>query len=167
MRSRRALAGALVVVAVLSGCGDLASGGTFPPASADLPVGPGEMETPPLASINGVEGVLRGYSWRGGFADFLAQPPNIVYPPDSKMPRVTPPLRVALPLPAEMVGVTALNPLFAISHGITDGVIDEPLPTGTLAVEVSVLFRDGGSATYFWGVDDLIGRRTPTPSPSP
>lgn len=166
VRTMRSLVGLALAITMVSGCGVLEPGGMFPPAPADLPAQLGEIEKPPLASINGVEGGLGSFCWQGGCADMFMHPPD-----STGMPHVTPPLRVAFPLPVEDVGAMAISPGGSYAQTwqleMTDGAIEEPFPVGAVMVMVSVLFRDGGSASYYWGVDDLIGRPTPTPTPAP
>src|SRR5687767_3643991 len=101
--------------------------GTFPEAAAE-PALP--MEEPPLASINGVEGMLTTFCWKGGCADSFS------HPAPATLPRVSAPFRISLPLPAKEVEVTAVGGGPAgreIPLTVTDSVISDPLPEGTVS----------------------------------
>ena len=134
-----------LVLGALTACAGLVGGSPLvdePLPEVDEP--PREMEEPPLATIKGVEGLLTMFCWKSGCADWFG------HPAPETLPRVTTPLQIGLPLPAAQLEVTAIGPggfdAMEIPLEVTDLVVTDSLPAGTVAVKVGVFFEGGGDA---------------------
>ena len=148
---------------LLTGCGWLGPGGSAPavPGVAEPPAldDPPEMEEPPLASVNGVPGELGTFCWISGCADMFGPPEP------AGVPAVSEPLAVAVPVPATEIHAYGIGPGGTSIEVTMTGDEVDPLPKGTVMLQVGVWFQQGGDAQYYWRVEALKQSGGASPSP--
>lgn len=132
------------------------------PAPSEVAPAPPPVEgpdTPPLAAINGVEGVLVSFCWKLGCADGVPGAPDT-------LPTISPPLDLEIPDGASVAGVTAWNGLQINPRSLEvpfEGTSIGDVPEGTAMLSVFVTFDQGGDAVYYWHFVDpgATGSLTP------